>query len=343
MSKPQNLEEHVALAPYTTMKVGGPADYFVTVTTTQEVESACKWALSEGLGVFVLGEGSNIVVADRPIHRLVMKVEILGVRTVSEEAGSKTVAIGAGEHWDDIVARCVAEGLAGIESMSMIPGTAGAAPVQNAGAYGQEIADTLLSLEAYDMKDGRFVTMSRHECGFGYRDSVFKREAAGRYVITSITLKLSKGTPGAATYDSLKRYLAENQIEKPTLLQIREAVMAIRARLLPDPSVVPNSGSFFKSPIVDAQVLAALEKTYGKVPAFKYGDKYKIAAGWIVEQCGFKGAEHFGLRVHPVHALVITNPNHAGYEDLMKLVSAIQNAAREKFGLDLEQEPLLVK
>jgi UDP-N-acetylmuramate dehydrogenase len=342
MLKLKHIQEHVTLAPYTTMKVGGPADYLVPVRSRDEVKEACDWASHEKVPVFVLGEGSNIVVAGSPIRKLVLKVELKGIEKVAETKDSLTMRVGAGEHWDGVVERAVKLGLSGIEAMSMIPGTTGAAPVQNAGAYGQEIADTLVELEAYDMTAQRFVVLEPDDCEFGYRTSAFKTTAAGRYVIVSVTLKLSKKQPPRPTYESLKRWLDEHGIAEPTVEQIREGVMAVRARILPDPSVVPNSGSFFKSPIVSAAKLAEVEREYEKVPSYKYGNRYKIAAGWIVEQCGFKGSEHFGLKIWDNHALVITNPNGATYEDLEELVKLIVAKAKDKFGIELEPEPLFV-
>jgi UDP-N-acetylmuramate dehydrogenase len=341
--KPEHIEQQVELAPLTTMKVGGRADYLVRVRTRDEVRQACDWAAEQGLPIFVLGEGSNVVVSEAPLHRLVIKMEITGFAKQREDARSMTIAVGAGEHWDSVVERAVELGLSGIEAMSMIPGTTGAAPVQNAGAYGQEMADTLVEVEAYDMTEREFVVIPRDECGFGYRTSFFKTAWAGRYVITGVTMRLHKGEPAEPTYESLKRYLAEHDIARPTLRQIREGVTAVRARILPDPSVVPNTGSFFKNPIVDEAVVRALEAKFEKVPSYKYGDKYKLAAGWILEQCGFKGAEYFGLKMWAGHALVITNPNGAGYDDLVKLVELIVRTVQEKFGITLEPEPLFVR
>jgi UDP-N-acetylmuramate dehydrogenase len=338
----KHLQEHVRLAPYTTMKVGGAADYFVRVGTQEEVKEACDWAAEQGVPVFVLGEGSNIVVSDAGLRRLVVKVELTGIEPVTSSDEAVTVRVGAGEHWDDVVAWSVKRGLSGIEAMSMIPGTVGAAPVQNAGAYGQEMADTLVEVEAYDMRERRLVTLGRDECGFAYRDSRFKGEWAGRFVIVGVTLRLSKAAPAEPTYASLRRWLDERKVVRPSVAQIREGVMAIRARILPDPSVVPNAGSFFKNPIVDEAVVARLRKQYPDMPAYAYEGRHKLAAGWLLDQCGLKGAEHFGLRLWGEHALVITNPHGAGYADLQKLVELIVGAVREKFGVVLEPEPLFV-
>jgi UDP-N-acetylmuramate dehydrogenase len=330
------------MAPLTTMQVGGTCDYFAVVNDVAGVAAACDWAEAEGHDVFVLGEGSNLIVSDTPLHRLVIKMEILGFEVEHEDATTMTIRVGAGEHWDDVVERSVKMGLAGIEAMSMIPGTAGATPVQNAGAYGQEIADTLVEVEAYDRQTHQMVTLARDECGFGYRTSTFKGQLAGRYVIVELTLALSKEAPKAPTYASLKRYLAEQEIEAPTVAQIRTAVMAVRARILPDPSVVPNAGSFFKNPIVSKRELDRILLRHPDMPYYDYEESYKLAAGWLLDTCGFKGAEHFGLRMHAGHALVITNPEHAGYGDLVKLVDLVVAKVRDKFGVTLEPEPLFI-
>ena len=339
---PKGLQEHVEMAAYTTMRVGGACDFFVAVQDVASMRAACDWAEAQGVQVFVLGEGSNVIVGDEPIHRLVMKMEIPGFEVTHEDERSVTVEIGAGEHWDGVVERTVKMGLTGIEAMSMIPGTAGATPVQNAGAYGQEIADTLISVQAYDRQAHEMVTLSRADCGFGYRDSAFKHESAGRYVIVGITLHLSKSAPKPPTYARLKHYLDEQGLHNPDVAQIRTAVMTVRSRILPDPSVVPNSGSFFKNPIVSGRELERLRARYPEMPAYEYGGQYKLAAGWLLDTCGFKGAEHFGLRLHSAHALVITNPGHAGYAALVKLVDYIKAKVHDKFGVTLEPEPEFV-
>lgn len=338
----RDLKEHVRLAPYTTMHIGGPARYFVVARSLGELRAAGDWAATQQVPVFVLGEGSNIVVSEDPAPRLVVKLEMRGFEVLGEDEASATIRVGAGEHWDDVVQRSVEMGLSGIEAMSKIPGTAGAAPVQNAGAYGQEIADTLVEIEAYDLQQRALVTLPRTKCGFSYRASNFKGPGgkwAGRYAIVSVTLKLSKRPPAEVTYASLRRYLDEHDLNHPSVAQIREAVTAIRARILPDPSVVPNSGSFFKNPMVDAQTLADLKARFPGLPSFAYGDKFKLSAGWILDQCGFKGAEHFGLRLWANHALVITNPNNAEYVDLVKLVELMVGTVEEKFGITLAPEP----
>ena len=343
MHKLSKLQEHVEMAPYTTMHVGGPTDYFLVVSDVAEVIAACEWADAKNIAIFVLGEGSNVIISDAGLHRLVLKIEIPGFEVVEQNEDAVILEIGAGEHWDSVVERAVSLGLGGIECMSMIPGTTGATPVQNAGAYGQEIADTLVSVDAYDLLDHKLVTLSKTMCEFSYRDSAFKGRHAGRYVITGIKLTLSKRPPGKPTYASLKKYLEEHDLKDPTLRQLREGVMSIRTKILPDPSVVPNSGSFFKNPVVEPYVLERLRRRDPEMPAYLFGDDYKLSAGWLLDACGFKGKELFGLKLYDRHALVITNPNHAGYGDLMKLVQFMQAAVLERFGVAIEPEPQFIK
>jgi UDP-N-acetylmuramate dehydrogenase len=340
--EPGQLRRDVLLAPFTTMKVGGMCDYFVVVSDVASLRAACDWAEDEGLQLLILGEGSNVIIGDGPLHRLAMKIEIPGFEVVHDDEFSTTLDIGAGEHWDDVVHKSVAMRLSGIEAMSMIPGTTGATPVQNAGAYGQEIADTLVSVDAYDRINHEIVVLSHDACGFSYRGSAFKEALAGRYVIVGITLKLSKLPPPDPTYASLRRYLDENEIHNPDVAQMRKAVMAVRSKILPDPSIVPNAGSFFKNPIVEPYVLNRLRIRYPDMPAYDHGDDYKLAAGWLLDQCGLKGTEHYGLVLHAGHALVITNPHHAAYGDLVNIVEYVVGRVRDKFGVTLEPEPQFI-
>jgi UDP-N-acetylmuramate dehydrogenase len=344
LTPPSGFDSQVSLAQFTTLRIGGTCDWLTRVSTAAEVKQACDWAADHHIPVVVLGEGSNMVVGQGPLHRLVIKIELPGFELDEADTNQVTVRVGGGEHWDDVVRRTVEAGLAGLEAMSMIPGTAGAAPVQNAGAYGQETADHLVSLEAYDTQERRFVTLRREECGFSYRSSRFREADAGRFVITSVTFQLHRGKPQPPTYDSLKRYLAEHEITNPTLPEIRQAVMAIRARILPDPSVVPNAGSFFKNPIVRAEKVDELQADHDHVPVYPYGEgAFKVSAGWLLDQCGFKGVEKFGLKIWDHHALVITNPHGADYAALMKLVTHMQATVKRRFGIELEPEPLFIR
>jgi UDP-N-acetylmuramate dehydrogenase len=231
--------------------------------------------------------------------------------------------------------------LSGIEAMSAIPGTTGAAPVQNVGAYGQEIADTLISLEAYDRDTDSFVTLQNEACKFSYRQSIFRGEAAGRYVITSVTLTLYKAAPQPPFYAAVQTYFDEHSITMYTPQIIRDAVIAIRSEKLPDPTVLPNTGSFFKNAVIEDWQLADLKKAYPDIPAYDMPDgHFKIPTGWLIEQVGFKGKTLHGMRVHDKNALVLINESAKSYNDLAAARDEIIGKVRDTFRITIEQEPL---
>ncbi|EDK72329.1 UDP-N-acetylenolpyruvoylglucosamine reductase [candidate division TM7 genomosp. GTL1] len=251
--------------------------------------------------------------------------------------------IGAGEDWDSVVERSVTMGLSGIEALSAIPGTAGATPVQNVGAYGQEIASTLTELEAYDMKEKRFVVLKNADCGFAYRYSIFKSTENRRYIITSITLKLSRIAPQPPFYDSLQKYLDEHNITYFTPQVIRDAVIAIRKVKLPNPVLTPNTGSFFKNPIIEEWLLNELRKTYDDIPSYTMADgRFKVPAGWLIEHADLKGYAAHGMRVYDKNALVLINESASSYKDLEAFREEIINKVRDQFRITLEQEPELL-
>ena len=225
--------------------------------------------------------------------------------------------------------------------MSAIPGTAGAAPVQNVGAYGQEIADTLVSLDAYDSQTDRFVSLQNADCGFSYRHSIFRGDAAGRYIITNITVKLYKTPPQPPFYKAIEDYFAAHNITLFTPQIIRDAVVAIRADKLPDPTVTPNTGSFFKNAIVEDWQLTDLRKEYPDIPTYDMPDgNFKVPTGWLIEQVGLKGTTLHGMRVHDKNALVLINESATSYQDLASARDEIIGAVRDKFRITISQEPL---
>ena len=225
--------------------------------------------------------------------------------------------------------------------MSMIPGTAGATPVQNVGAYGQEIADTLVSLEAYDSQSKSFVILENAACNFAYRDSIFRNDEKGRYVITSITLKLSKNLPQPPFYDALQTHFETHNIKLFTQQSVRDAVIAIRTEKLPDPKLRPNTGSFFKNAVVEDWQLTDLKKSYPDIKVFSMGNgSSKIPAGWLIEQTGLKGQLLHGIRIHDKNAIVLINESATGYADLVAARDEVIGAVRDKFRVQIEQEPL---
>jgi UDP-N-acetylmuramate dehydrogenase len=251
------------------------------------------------------------------------------------------VRIGAGEDWDSVVARCVERGLSGIEALSAIPGSAGATPIQNVGAYGAEVADVLESVDVYDYIDKEFKTLTSAECGFSYRNSIFKHEK--RYVITAITLRLSKNAPEVPDYPGVRTYFEDHGITRPTIKDIREAVIHIRSTKLPDPKAIASVGSFFKNPFVTEDVVTRLRAEYENPIVFEQPDgRYKVGAGWLIDTLGLKGKSFGNLSFYKNNALVITNAGKARYPELSELVKDVRGQIDERFGIELEQEPVLV-
>lgn len=307
-------------------------------------------ALSEQLAagrerVFVLGGGSNVVLAPS-LDCLVVKVESRGVRLLSRSDGELVVEAEAGEVWHDFVRRCVDEGWNGLENLALIPGTVGAAPVQNIGAYGVELDQRLHSLSAWDLHAGRMVDMDAKACGFSYRNSVFKEAEAGRWLIVKVRFRLSEA--GAwrpvLNYPDLQRHAQLQEAGRAvTARRIFDAVCEIRRSKLPDPAVLGNAGSFFKNPIVSADVYASLKSAHPQLVAYPQEDgRYKVAAGWLIDQAGWKGRRLGAAGVHDRQALVLVNHGGANAEDIMRLADAIRVDIAERFGVDLEQEPVQV-
>ena len=332
---------NISLKQYTTMKLGGEARYMATADSASDVVSLYRNARKENLPIFVLGGGSNVITHDEVFEGIVLLNKIKGFEVISETDETTDVKIGAGEVWDEVVEKSIGLGLQGIEAMSGIPGTAGAAPVQNVGAYGQEIADTLISLEAYDSKTDTIVTISADECDFSYRNSIFRDKEKGRYCILNITLRLNKAEPKPPYYASLQRYIDENDIREVNLSVIRVAVLNIRSEKLPDPAELPSAGSFFKNALVEKWKLEELQKEYNDIPNYAMSDgRYKIPTGWLIDKAGLRGYRSHGMRVYEKNALVLVNDSATGYDDLAAIREEIVQIAFDKFGIKIEQEPL---
>ena len=336
-----DIHTDIPLKNYVTMRLGGNARFMTDIHSSAEVAQIVQKAAAQNLHMYVLGGGSNTVVRDEGFDGLVLRNRIPGFEVVADTASDTTIKIGAGEDWDSVVKRTVDMNLIGIECLSAIPGTAGAAPVQNIGAYGQEVAETLISLEAYDIQDGQHVTLTNEQCGFSYRHSIFRGESAGRYIITSITLRLYKAAPQPPFYRAVQDYLDTNNVTLYTAKALRDAVMAIRKDKLPDPKERPNNGSFFKNAIVEDWQLSDLRAKYPDVPSYDMPDgRFKVPTGWLIEQTGLKGQLLHGMRVHDKNALVLINESAASYADLAAARDEIIGAVRDTFRIIIEQEPL---
>ncbi|HTB49252.1 MAG TPA: UDP-N-acetylmuramate dehydrogenase [Verrucomicrobiae bacterium] len=340
-----NIAQNVSLADYSTMGLGGQAAFVTVVSNRLELLEALSWAQERKLPVLMIGGGSNIVWRDEGFPGLVIHNQVRRYEVFNEDDTNFYITIGAGESWDSVVARSVEAGLTGIEALSLIPGTAGAAPVQNIGAYGQEIAQTLVTLEVFDRQVGDFVTLRAEDCGFGYRTSRFKTTDRGRFYITALTLHLLKSNPSPPFYGAVQSYFDEHKITKYTPLALRQAVLDIRTNKLPDPAVIHNTGSFFANPVIDRERFAALADSFPEIPHWSAADNtVKISAAWLIEQAGFKDYHDAatGMATWPRQPLVLINERAKTTSDLLTFKQKITEVVQAKFSITLEQEPELL-
>ncbi len=340
-----NIQQNVPLKDHSTMRLGGNAAYYTEITDRHELVEALDWAEQNKLPTLMIGGGSNIVWRDEGFPGLVIVNKIMRFEEQQEDEENYYVTVGAGENWDSVVARVVEKGMSGIEALSLIPGTAGATPIQNVGAYGQEIASTLVSVEAYDKQTKQFLNIPNEECGFGYRMSRFKSADRGRFFITAITLHLIHGNPQPPYYRAVEAYLEANQLTNPTPQVIRDAVITIRQGKLPDPALVANNGSFFANPIVDQGDFAQLQADFPGIPGWPTDDeRVKIPAAWLIEQAGFKDVHdaETGMATWPAQPLVLVNEHAQSTAQLLAFRQKITDAVQGKFHITLEQEPELL-
>ncbi len=321
------------------MRLGGTARYTCLLKSDNDILEAVAFANSKKIKLRVIGIGSNIIWSDGNFDGL-LAISSSSYIKISDEQ----MRIGAGTNWDDVVALSVENNLSGIEYLSLIPGTAGATPIQNVGAYGSDIQKVLVNLKAYDTKDGCFVRLNNADCNFGYRSSRFNTTDAGRFIISEITLKLSTKKPNPPFYESLQVYLDKNNITNYTSLNIREAVIAIRSSKLPDPSKIANTGSFFANPIIDNDTLKTLSKNDTNLKYWRLDSGYKVSAAWLIENSGFKDYhdEITGMATWASQPLVLINENAKSTADLIQFRDKIVKTVNNKFGIVLQQEPELL-
>lgn len=339
------LVKNKAFRDLTTFRIGGKIKYFVEVNENEKVKEVVDFAKNNKLPIFVLGSGSDILVSDKEFKGLVVKYTGKKVTTKHLKGSSYLITSEAGTIWDYLVKYSVNKNLQGIECLSGIPGTVGASPIQNIGAYGQELKDVFVSLSAYDIQKEKFVKLRKTQCGFSYRESIFKsKKYWQKYIITEVTLKLTKNKKPKIKYDSLKNYFIEHGIKNPSLKQVRTAVCRIRAGKFENPSVVPNAGSFFKNPIFGEVLSKKLAKSYPQMPLIKQADgRSKGFAGWFIENAGWKGKSFRGAGTSPRHALILINKSgKAKADDLVILSRKIISDVFKKFGVRLEREVQLI-
>ncbi len=344
------IQENVPLAPLTTLQVGGAARHFSDLKREDEVREAAQFAKTRDLPLFVLGGGSNLVVADSGWPGLVLRVAISGI-THDTMGNAVLFSVGAGVNWDDFVAQTIVQNCAGVECLSGIPGSVGGTPVQNVGAYGQEVADTIESVRAFDLKQDRIVVLPKPACGFRYRTSIFNSTERGRYIILRVNYRLKRGGAPSLHYADLQKHFAERKTP-PSLAEVREAVRAIRQAkgmlIVPGDEDCRSAGSFFKNPVLSEEqfkdlMARALSKGL-EIPSYPALDKQrKVSAAWLVEHSGFsKGYAAGAAGISHKHALALINRGDAHASDIVELKDKIQQGVQETWALRLEPEPVFV-
>jgi UDP-N-acetylmuramate dehydrogenase len=340
-----NIQEGVDLKNYSTMRLGGKARWLAKATSDKDVQDLVLWASEKNTPILMIGQGSNIIWRDEGFDGLVIVNRILGREVLSEDSSGAIVRVGAGEIWDDVVGWTVEKNLSGIEFLSLIPGTTGAAPIQNIGAYGKEVSSVLKEVGTYDIKNSSFDTVLASDCGFSYRDSRFKSADRDRFLVTSVTMQLTKTNPMPPFYESLSDYLKERDIIDITPAVIREAIVSIRKSKLPNPVEVANNGSFFINPVIDQTKLEQIRQKYPDIVSWPADDgKVKISAGWMIEKTGFKGYhdQQTGMGTWSNSALIMVNEHARATADLLTFKQKMVGKVKNEFGIELVQEPQLL-
>jgi len=330
---------HYNLQKLNTLAVPALAQYFVSVKTDDELREALAFARTENLPLLLLGGGSNIVLRD-DFPGLVVQIKSQGKEVVDENDEFVWLKVAAGENWHQLVEFSLDNALYGLENLSLIPGSVGAAPIQNIGAYGVEIKELVAELSALNIRSGLLVTFTNESCRFGYRDSIFKQSLKDQYVITSVTFRLRKQPHLSLTYPALRAALADINEADITPQHVSAAVIDIRQAKLPDPAVIPNIGSFFKNPIIHQLQFDALKAEHPAIVSYPSAtNQVKLAAGWLIDQAGWRGKEVGGAVVHQQQALVLTNPLKSSGQAVLELAELIKKSVFEQFGVMLEMEP----
>lgn len=337
-----NIQENISLKDYNTFGIEAKARFFVEINGLAQLQKVLE--LKSYPNKFILSGGSNILLA-ADIDALVMHINPKGITVLEETDDQVHIKVMAGENWHELVLWSLEQGYGGLENLSLIPGNVGTAPIQNIGAYGVELKDVFVSCAAMEIASGELVAFDNDACNFGYRDSVFKNKGKEKYIITSVVLKLTKQNHQLNTgYGAIENELKNNGVIYPTIHDVSKAVIAIRQSKLPDPKEIGNSGSFFKNPIVSKKTFEKLKKSHPEVPSYEMGDgQYKIPAGWLIEQCGFKGKRFGDAGVHEKQALVLVNYGEARGAEILELAELIQTEVSSKFKINITPEVNIIK
>jgi len=339
--------ENISLRPYNTFGIDVNAAHIFYLIAPEDLKDILEYPgfsdMSHNMAdLLVLGQGSNILFT-HDFRGVIIRNEIRGIRILDENEKFVFIEAGSGERWQDLVDYAVGKNLAGIENLTLIPGTVGAAPVQNIGAYGVEAADVIDSVKAFHLEKREWITLDNNACEFGYRESIFKRRLKNKVVICSVVFKLSKIPELSLDYGGIRDELGKRKITDPTIRDISEIVASIRRSKLPDPEILGNAGSFFKNPYVDESRLEALLSSFPTIRFFKEGDLYKISAAWLIEQAGWKGYRNNDAGCYEKQALILVNYGNAKGEDILALSEKIRSSVSGKFGINLEMEVDLIK
>lgn len=333
-----NIHENYSLQPFNTFGLAVSARYFVSADTVADLQQILVHPIYGKMPKLILGGGSNILFT-KDFEGLVIKINIKGIDKIKEDDDHVWLKVGAGENWHQFVLHCIEKGYAGLENLSLIPGTVGAAPMQNIGAYGVEIKDVFEELEAISMADGSVHIFGNQACQFGYRQSIFKLAAKDQYVIVSATFRLNKKPVFNTSYGAIQETLDQFNVKTLTIKAISDAVIYIRQSKLPDPLKIGNAGSFFKNPSIEPTLYAQIKEVFPAVPGYAQPDGLiKVPAGWLIEQCGWKGKAVGNAGVHANQALVLVNRGNARGEEIKQLAEAVQTSVQEKFGIALSPE-----
>jgi len=336
------VEQNISLKKYNTFGISANAKFFCEVNSINDLTQVLQ--MEEFPEKFIISGGSNMLIT-QDITALVVHINIKGKEIISETEDYVILKVMAGENWHQLVLWTLENGYGGLENMSLIPGNTGTAPIQNIGAYGVELKDTFKSCEAMEIVTQQLQTFTKEDCQFGYRDSYFKNEGKGKYIITSVTFRLSKRNHSLNTsYGAIEQELEKQKVAQPTITAISDAVIAIRQSKLPDPAELGNSGSFFKNPMVSKIEFDIFTKNHPKAPFYKISeDEYKIPAGWLIEQCGFKGKRFGDAGVHKDQALVLVNHDKASGSEILALADKIMEAVALKFNIQITPEVNIIK
>lgn len=331
------IEKNKSLKAFNTFGIEATAPLFMEINTITELQEVFRREEYRKMPLLILGGGSNVLFTKDP-EGMVLRNKITGIELLEKTNEEVLVRVGAGMLWHEFVRYCIARGWGGLENLSLIPGTTGAAPMQNIGAYGVEIKDTFQELQAVSRKDGSLRIFRQEECRFGYRSSIFKTSEKDKWVIASVTFKLSLKPIFNTTYGAIGETLKDRGISEPNLQSVSDAVIHIRQSKLPDPKHIGNAGSFFKNPVVDETHFSRLQLAYPNMPSYPQASGVKVPAGWLIEQAGWKGYRRGHVGVHDKQALVLVNLGGARGEEIKQLSKDIQASVKEKFGIELEAE-----